>query len=129
MCPGEFRTFLCEVRDSNVLAWENDLYIGPHGSRLEFLSAEAVGTVKHSEINPAVFANLTENYIQNGIRVLNCELSISDFFYFPESYTTQVVCRNVGLSTDDSYELQVNGMFLIFWATLTDSNTFTAYNF
>ena len=112
MCPGEFRTFGCEVRDSNVLAWENDQYIGPHGSRLEFLSAEPIGTVKYSEINSGVFANLTENYIQNGIRVLNCQLSIFEFFYLPDAYTMEVVCRNVGLGTDDSYELQVNSMFL-----------------
>ena len=106
VCPGDFRNFSCEIRDSNILAWENDEYIGGHGSRLEFLSAEPVGTVKFSEVNSGVFANLTENYDENGVRVLRCQLSISEFQYHPDD--VEVVCVNVGLSTENSYGLRVN---------------------
>ena len=108
VCPGEFRNFSCEIRDSIILAWENDEYIGPHGNRLEFLSTEPVGTIKVSEVNPGVFAYLTENYVQNGIRVLKCELNISEVSY--DSYSINVICVNVGLDTEGSYSVIVNGM-------------------
>ena len=108
MCPGQFRNFSCEVRDSIVLAWENNEYIGPHGNRLEFLSTERVGTVKVSELNSGVFATLTENYVQNGIQILKCELSISEFSY--HSDIISVVCRNIGLDTEYSCRVRVNGM-------------------
>ena len=107
-CPGQFRNFSCEIRDSIILAWENDEYIGLHGNRLEFLSTEPVGTVKVSEVNPGVFANLTENYVQNGIQLLKCELKISKFSY--HSDVISVVCLNIGLGTESSYRVRVNGM-------------------
>ena len=107
VCPGQFRNFSCEIRDSIILAWENDEYIGPQGSRLEFLSTEPVGTVKMSEINHGVFANLTENYVKNGIRVLKCVLSISEISNHLN--IINVVCLNVGLDTESSYEVQVDG--------------------
>ena len=108
MCTGQFRNFSCEIRDSVILAWKNAEYIGPNGDRLEFLSTEPVGTVKFSEINPKVFANLTGSYEQNGVQVMKCDLSISEFLYNPD--TVDVVCVNVGLGTEDSYEVTVNGM-------------------
>ena len=108
MCPGQFRNFSCEIRDSIILAWENDEYIGPHGKQLEFFSTEPVGTVKVSEVNPGVFANLTENYVQNGIRILKCELNISEVSYNSDSIS--VICVNVDLDTEDSYRVRVNGM-------------------
>ena len=108
-CPGQFRNFSCEIRDSIILAWENDEYIGPHGNRLEFLSTEPVGTVKVSEINPGVFANLTENYVQNGIQILKCELNISEVSYLSDFIS--VVCVNVGLDTEGSYRVRVNGTY------------------
>ena len=109
MCPGQFRNFSCEIRDSVILAWKNDEYIGPHGNRLEFLSTEPVGTVKVSDVNPGVFANLTENYVQNGIRILKCELNISEVSYLSDF---SVVCVNVGLNTEGSFSVTVNGMYV-----------------
>ena len=91
-----------------ILAWENDEYIGAHENRLELLLTEPVGTVKVSKVNPGVFANLTENYIQNGIRILKCELYISEFSYHSDAIN--VTCVNVGLNTEDSYRVRVNGM-------------------
>ena len=106
VCPGQFRSFNCEIRDSIILAWENAEYIGPHGNRLEFLSTEPVGTVKVSEINSQVIANLTENYVQNGVQVLKCELMIYEFSYHPD--TINVMCVNVALDTENSYGVTVN---------------------
>ena len=108
MCAGQFQNFSCEIRDSTILAWESDEYIGPHGKRLEFFSTEPVGTVKVSEVNRGVFANLTENYVQNGIRILKCELYISEFLYHSDAIN--VTCVNVGLNTEDSYRVRVIGM-------------------
>ncbi len=108
VCPGQFGSFNCEIRDSIILAWENVEYIGSQGHRLEFLSTEPVGTIKVSQVNPGVFANLTESYIQNGIQILKCELTISKFSYHPDDIS--VICVNVGLDTENSYRVQVSGM-------------------
>ena len=110
VCPGQFRNFSCEIRDSIILAWENDEYIGSHGNRLEFLSAEPVGTIKVSEVNPGVFANLTENYVQNGIQILKCELIISEVTSLSNSIS--VICVNVGLDTEGSCSVRVNGTYV-----------------
>lgn len=128
MCPGEFWNFTCEIRDSSILAWEiqNDQYIGPRGSRLEFLSAEPVGTVKYSEINSGVFANLTKNYLQNGVQVLTCELSISELLYHPDD--VEVLCVNVGLDTENTYRLTVNCMSIIQLSSLSLSPACTLTN-
>ena len=107
MCPGDFQIFSCEVRDSSILAWENDQYIGQHGTQLKFLSAEQAGTVKFSEVN-GVFANLTENYYENGVAVLKSQLSISDLQYHPDNL--EIRCVNVDLGTENSYGLTVNCM-------------------
>ena len=68
-----------------------------------------MGTVKVSEINTGVFANLTHNYAENGVRVLKGELSISDFLYYPDAIN--IICLNVGLGTENSYGLTVNCMY------------------
>ena len=109
VCPGDFRNFCCEIRDStSILAWENDEYIGAHGSWLEFLTIDPVGTVKVREINTGVFANLTHNYDENGVRVLKGELSISDFLHYPDAIS--IICLNVVLGTENFYGLTVNCM-------------------
>jgi hypothetical protein len=69
-----------------------------------------VGTVKVSPVNPGVFANLTENFVQNGVQVLKCELNISQFSYHPDDIS--VICVNVGLDTEDSYRVQVKGLII-----------------
>ena len=97
----------CDIRDSSILAWESDQYIGEHGRRLEFLSAENIGTVKSSTSESHVFANLTASYHENGIQVLNSQLVISESHYQP---STKVTCVNVGLGTENSYGFPTNCM-------------------
>ena len=105
VCPGQFRNFTCDIRDSVILAWENDEYIGPHGNRLvqEILLTEPVGTVQVSNVNPGVFANLMGNYVQNGIRILKCEFNISEVSYLSDF---SVVCLTVGLDTELKIHLE-----------------------
>lgn len=95
ICPEEHWVFTCEIRDSSILAWESNLYIGAHGKRLEFLSAEQIGTMRLSNHWEGVFAVLTGNYHENLIQVLSSQLTIPDNQYHHS--LAAVVCVNVGL--------------------------------
>jgi hypothetical protein len=91
------------------LAWESDQYIGEQGERLEFLSAEDIGTVKVSETSLGrVFAILIASYHENGIQVLNSELIISESHHLPAA--VEVTCVNVGLGTKNLYTFLTNCM-------------------
>ena len=60
--------------------------------------------VKRSEIISGVFAILTENYEQNGVRVLTCQLVL---LYRLDG--ENLTCLNVDLNTKNSFELRTNG--------------------
>ena len=107
LCPGDFQIFTCEIRDSSRLVWKNDQYIGANGSQLEFLSDEPMGTIKFSDINSGVSANLTENFVENGVKVLKCQLIISKLLYHTNDI--EVICINVDLKTKNSFQLRRSG--------------------
>lgn len=109
VCPGDFLTFSCEIRDSSILAWESDEYIGRHGKRLEFLSAEPAGTTKSSGGDSEVVATLIDSYSENGIQVLNSKLTVTELFQHHDG-VIEVVCVNVGLDTKKALGLTGKGM-------------------
>ena len=73
------------------------MYIGEHGKRLEFLSAESVGTIKSKG---EVSAVLIRSYDENHIQVLSSQLTIPNYQY--HSGAAAVTCVNVGLETRSS---------------------------
>ena len=88
--------------------------MGPHCScQLKFVSAEPVGTVKYCNNSwSIVSANLTKNYVQNKVRVLQCQLTIillSNHHYLDD---VKVVCRNSDRGTETSYPLRINSKYV-----------------
>lgn len=72
------------------MAWRSNEYIGPNGAELEFTSADGVGTMMTSTVNPNTVATLVEI---SGNRVTESLLSIT----FLDSYqTASVTCSDVG---------------------------------
>ena len=101
--------FACEIRGSEVLGWESSHFIG--SGQIQFASYEEIGTIKNSEINSNVRANLTGNEMRNGVRVIssNLSISVSSVSLLRQSL---IVCLNTGLNTRDSTEVQVTGVYL-----------------
>ena len=98
-CPGDRLNFICETRDSQVLAWSSDEYIGQN-QQIEFLSIEREGTARPSSVDPNTVAMLTNVSQQNGILMIKCNLSITVL----QSISHQghsVTCINVGVGTQN----------------------------
>jgi hypothetical protein len=70
--------------------WRSDEYIGPNGAELEFTSADGVGNVMISSINPNTFATLLQI---NGNRVVESSLTIT---VSDSIQTASVTCSEVG---------------------------------
>ena len=115
VCPGPSYDFECETRGSSSLAWMSDEYIGSGGADLQFIHSSPVGTMKKSALHPNVFAILTANKLENGVRVLNCVLNIS----LPSDmnvsaivgHRQSVTCVNRGLSRSTTANLRITGMY------------------
>lgn len=108
-CPGDRLNFTCETRDSQVLAWSSDEYIGQN-QQIEFLSFETEGTVRHSSVDPSIVAMLTNVSQQNGTMMIKCNLSITVL----ESISHQkhsIACINVGIGTQDVTTFYLAGTY------------------
>ena len=89
-CPGAQVNFTCTTNGSLVMSWRSDEYIGPNGARLEFTSADGVGSRMTSPINPSAFATLVR---VDGNRVFESVLTLT----VSDSYqTASVTCSEVG---------------------------------
>ena len=98
-CPGDRLSSICETRDSQVLAWSSDEYIGQN-QQIEFLSIEREGTARPSSVDPNTIAMLTNVSQQNGTLMIKCNLSITVL----QSISHQghsVTCTNVGVGTQN----------------------------
>ena len=72
------------------MAWRSDEYIGPNGAELEFTSADGVGSMMASSINPSTFATLVR---VNGTRVVESVLTLT---VLDSIQTASITCSEVG---------------------------------
>ena len=108
VCPGDIRTFTCETRDSDTLAWESEQYIGTGGFTLSFFSlVSQPGLMKQSAINPNVTARLMINEERNGVRVLKSELYVVVSPHILSDIQHLITCINVGLDIQKDYSLNL----------------------
>ena len=91
-CPGAQTNFTCITSGSLVMAWRSNEYVGPNGAELEFTSADGVGSMMTSTINPESDTVATLVRI-NGTRVIESLLSITVLDVYQ---TASVTCSNVG---------------------------------
>ena len=81
--------FTCVTRDSPILAWSSDEYIG-RGVQLEFTSADQPESIMRSNINPDTIATLVAITIESNEVVLQSILRIN------ASQTSSIACHHVG---------------------------------
>ena len=74
-CPGDMLSFTCETRDSPILVWQSDYYIGIGGELLELLSILPVGTKLYKNSN--AIAELTNTSHDNGTWIIVSRLNIT----------------------------------------------------
>ena len=99
---GEIITFTCIIRESPILAWRCDEYIG-HDAQIEFLSVDPPGYMVVSHNANATLNNVTQD---NGVIVLNSTLRIQASSQFSRA---SVSCENVGLGTRYTAYFGVSG--------------------
>ena len=75
-CPKENVIFNCIVRESRILLWASDEYIGTDGEQLEFSTADRDGDRMNSSVNQDTFAILTNVTDHGGTILLQSELHI-----------------------------------------------------
>lgn len=89
--PGQEVVFTCETRNSLLLTWTSEDYIGSGGDRLETLFIDSPGIKKSNSRNPSTFATLImASKDSSGVRVIVSELHIIASSQFPVS---SVTCR------------------------------------
>ena len=109
VCPGQVITFTCETRDSGVLVWISDDYIG-EGSQLEFAEINDLPLVLRSSINSETVATFITNANINGTLVLVSQLNItvSEAFLNPS-----VSCIHVRGGMTKTINFRLLGMYII----------------
>ena len=97
-CVDSTVVFTCEVRGSEGIAWRNDAYIGSGNNQLGYIAGiQNVGDTLPAS-NGQTVANLTGNFIENGVLVLESTLRV----VASDSQSSSVTCTNgtdLGITT------------------------------
>ena len=110
-CPGDRLNFICETRDSDILAWSSDEYIG-QSNLLEFLAIDDRGTSKSVYPNTtAILINTTHEH--TGVLVIKCRLSITVLPSIDHQAGHSVTCINVGVGTRNVTTFYLAGILII----------------
>ena len=75
LCPNQEIIFTCVVKDSLTISWGSAEYIDT-GSTREFGIFNNIGDRHTSQMNPNTVANLTDNRMEDGVRILESTLHI-----------------------------------------------------
>ena len=103
---GEMVTFTCVARNSTLIAWSSNEYIGSDGLRLEFASIERVGTNRFAP-NFGTTAQLVDSFREDGRVILVSQLNIT----VPSVYQiSSITCHNIGMGTTAMTSFQLAGM-------------------
>ena len=98
-CVNSTVIFTCEVRGSEGIVWRSDAYIGSGNNELGY-SAQLQKDVGETLLasDGQTVANLTRNYIENGVIVLESTLRV----VASDSQSSSVTCTNgtdLGITT------------------------------
>ena len=97
-CVNSTVIFTCEVRGSEGIAWRSDAYIGSGNIQLGYIAEfQDVGETLLASDGQTV-ANLTRNFIENGVIVLESTLLV----VASDSQSSSVTCTNgtdLGITT------------------------------
>ena len=109
-CPGDQLNCICETRDSEILTWSSDEYIG-QSSLFEFTSYDSPGTsLRSTNPNFNAVAMLTSVSRDNfGVVVITCNLTITVLPSI-DQHGHSVTCINIGVGTRNITTFQRAGI-------------------
>jgi hypothetical protein len=90
--PGQLMTFTCEVRDTTVLEWYSDEYIGPGGDVIEILSSG--GGNNQTRLGGKTVATRVSVNTYSGVTVIVSQLHIMTSEQIPTSSVTCAINGN-----------------------------------
>lgn len=105
-CPDEHLTFTCVARDSLILAWQSDEYIGTGGVQIQFSIHDSPGTIRQGPRSTNTVAMLLDNSHERGVPTLRCQLNITVSSTIIQEYHHSVICMNGGLRTHEIFSFR-----------------------
>ena len=93
--------FTCVTTESNHMGWSSEQYIGTGGRRLEFISANPVGSTKSLGQAEATLISFSDGVIVS-------QLQITVRSTFPNA---SVQCQNIGADRMTSITFRLAGMY------------------
>ena len=109
--PNQAVNFTCVVRGANTLIWDSTVYIG-EGNEFQIPSVgDAVPRIRGTTV-----ATRVDTYIDNGVRVIISQLSITALEQFP---TSSVTCRDNHEGLSETINFNTTGMSTImYWENI-----------
>jgi hypothetical protein len=106
LCPGREVIFTCTTRDTAILAWTSNEYIG---NRLEFNSRDSFDEIRRGSIDSNTMATFINRTLENGsILVLVSQLRI---IVSSNSLNPSVTCIHNRDNLPDTFNFQVLGIY------------------
>ena len=103
---GENVTFTCMARESSLIAWSSNEYIGSDGLRLEFASVEPVGSMQ-SVPGGGTAAQLINSTYEDGIVTVVSQLNV----LVQSTYQiSSITCHNIGMGTTNTTSFEIAGI-------------------
>ena len=98
--------FKCIARNTTILEWQSDEYIGRGGNSIQIYNAGDRDNVT-SRANPNTYATRVSVMVENGITVIVSQLFIRASEMFP---TSSVTCRIDGRGPSETISFSIIGM-------------------
>ena len=107
LCPGDEVIFTCTTRDTRIIAWISDEYIG---NRLEVRSGDSFDEVQRGSIDSNTTATLVNRSMESDtmivVLVSQLRITVSSI-----SLNPSVTCINNRQSQQDTFPFQVLGIY------------------
>lgn len=103
--------FTCITRDSLILEWYSNEYIGTGGHRLQLVSVNCIGANETSDI-PGTSATCLNVTKENNETVIVSQLLVRAYLQIPASTVT---CNNNGHGSNKSVTFQTEGKIDVFF--------------
>ena len=104
LCPGEEVNFTCTTRNTAILIWSSNEYIG---NPLEFSSRDDLDRIQRGSIDSNTAATLVSRSVENGTILLVSQLRIT---VSSISLNPSVTCIHDGDNVRDIFSFQVLGI-------------------
>ena len=105
--PGQRVVFTCVIRNSTLLEWQSNDYIGINGDNIQIYSVGSRTLNVTSVTIPTTYATRVNVTVEDGVPVIVSQLFITASEQFP---TSSVTCRINGQGPQETISFNTTGM-------------------